>query len=247
MRYLFRLRSTLTLITLLLSTLLCCTPAGAENNKHKVAQANDTEITLLEDCDQPLYSSNMHNRLESKAPANKEYSKDWALTRFVIKRNGTLEDISLCNSTGNQKFDSAVLGILHSVKLPPLPAECPDRVKTTHAFGYRKAWKNTKAPSTKSSDATATTEETSKETAVLASGFRDGLKSASKQLGIDLNEQNLANIEALANIIANLIEIGAIVLFFSVVYGGTGALVFSFFAAGTVWYLHRVVFGRFPS
>ena len=216
------------MLYLVTSALFCCSPVIAHNDK---AAVEDPNITLIDDCNVPEYMADLNDRLEYKIPTSWKGSKDWALTSFVIKRNGSLEAIHLCNSTGNKQFDSTALAALHSTKLPPLPSNCPDKVKATHAFGYKRAWKN-------SSDSSSNEQKD----VANKTPFREELRKTYKKLGQEPEEKHLANLEALCNIAINLCEIFAICFFFR-----GGALLFPFLAAGMVWYAHRLIFGRFPS
>lgn len=217
--------------------------SAAANMKATEAADNDEEIELLEDCDQPDYVSKMHKILDGKLTSTQRRSKDWTLTSFIINSDGSLQDTRLCNSTGNKDFNAKTLKILRSAKLPRLPEDCPDKVKATHAFNYRAAWKNThvaedSVESTKSKSET----KASASEEIFQGPFKVILKRA-KESGASPKE--LANLEAVLNIIINCTEIVVIVMFFSIFYGGS--LIFSFFAAATVWCLHRVLLGRFPS
>lgn len=214
--------------------------SAAANMKATEAADNDEEIELLEDCDQPDYVSKMHKILDGKLTSTQRRSKDWTLTSFIINSDGSLQDTRLCNSTGNKDFNTKTLKILRSAKLPRLPEDCPDKVKATHAFNYRSATRET-------GDSFELTKLKSETKASASEEFFQGpvkeiLKSV-KESGASPKE--LANLEALLNIIINASEIVVILVFFSMFYGGS--LIFSFFAAGSVWCLHRVFLGRFPS
>lgn len=214
--------------------------SAAANMKATEAADNDEEIELLEDCEQPDYVSKMHKILDGKLTSAQRRSKDWTLTSFIINTDGSLQDTRLCNSTGNKDFNAKTLKILRSTKLPRLPEDCPSKVKATHAFNYRSATRETKdsfeCTKLKSETKASAGEE------IFQGPVKEILKSV-KESGASPKE--LANLEALLNIIINASEIVVILVFISMFYGGS--LIFSFFAAGTVWCLHRVFLGRFPS
>jgi len=193
------------------------------------------ELPRLEDYADQTYMITVYRDLEKRVPVEPDFAKDWAIARFAMDRKGKIERAEISNSTGNEKFNVEVLKILHETHLPPLPEDCPDKVKATHAFNYRRATKG--LPSTKTAVGDANKSEEAKQ---LFKGF--GLHQSD---GSTVTTNDTANREAVKKIASNSLFLGCYAVFMIMVMGGGS--IFAFFIALPVWYLHRLFFGRFPA
>jgi TonB family protein len=216
------------------------------------ADTGTEQIPHLEDYDYAGYIQHMNKLLEDKLSKKHASKKDWALVSFVIKRDGTIANAKVSNSTGNEQFNADALKLMHSTKLPPLPEDAPQEVKTFHAFGWSKATRDSSVPhqaknNQVASAGTGSTNDSDTGTSTDADAdIKDAAKTivqSLKESGLVTGGTNLANLEAVCNIAANSVEI-IWIWFVATLLFGTTAL---FFIAGTFWWIHRLLLGRFPS
>ncbi len=217
----------------ILIALLAFSPTGLMASGAEVDRSSETiaaELPRLEDYADQNYMVNVYRDLERRVPVEADFAKDWAFARFILDRKGKIERAEISNSTGNEKFNVEVLKILRETRLPPLPEECPDKVRATHAFNYRRATRG--LPSTKTTVADSNKSAEAKQP---FNGF------GSRQSDGSLNDPNAI---AAKNVITNSLILCYAVFIMMFLGGGS---IFAFFIALPVWYLHRLFLGRFPA
>ena len=221
------------LLPSILIVLLAFSPSGSKASAAEVERSSETisaELPRLEDYADQNYMINVYRDLEKRVPQEPHFAKEWAFAKFVMDRDGKVERAEIANSTGNEKFNVEVLKILHETHLPPLPEDCPDRVRATHAFNYHRATKG--IPGTKTAAGDANKSEEAKQ---LFNGF------GSRQGDGSTTDPNAV---AAKNAITNSLILCYAVFIMMFLGGGS---IFAFFIALPVWYLHRLFFGRFPA
>jgi hypothetical protein len=213
--------------------------AVAANTPASEAESIASEVPALDESSFADYSANTHKCLDGKLSAKYRKTQDWALTSFTIKQDGTIAKAWPSNSTGNDKFNSHVLKILHATKLADLPEDAPNTVKAYHAFGYTRGEKIQKpSPERLDNQQTSSADDTRMGAKIMNHLVENGLVS---------RETNLANLEALINIVCHLAEIIWYIFLFGIIAGGLFGPTLLFFIAGPYWLLHRLLLGRIPS
>jgi TonB family protein len=206
-------------------------------------ESTSDELVQIDDLGDANYTHSMYQLLERIVPHDPEYAREWSLISFVIERDGKLNQIKLNNSTGNAKFDTTILKALRSVSSLARPAGSNDRIKVTHPFNYVRATRNIASSRLREVGSRSNTGGASHaNNSLQTSGISDKLASL---FGIQDRNAN-SNAAAMFNILFNLAEIFLIGLVLGAWLGGGFSFFLIVFLAVPVWWLHRLLLGRFP-
>ncbi len=114
------------------------TAAPAKASPKEASEDDDNDDTPPQNVDMGPYIKEMKRLIQSKWTAPKGMQEKHVVTVFTIRRNGTIEDPTVVESSGTEAVDESALAALKaSSPLPKLPAGSPQFIQIRYQFDWK--------------------------------------------------------------------------------------------------------------
>ncbi len=114
------------------------TAAPAKAAPKEASEDDDNDDTPPQNVDMGPYIKEMKRLIQSKWAAPKGMQEKHVVTVFTIRRNGTIEDPTIVESSGTESVDESALAALKAASpLPKLPAGSPQFIQIRYQFDWK--------------------------------------------------------------------------------------------------------------